>query len=261
MNTLKKIFLLMMMVAFSMGAIAENAEEQEQEQPQAQQFVEGKQYIRVSTDVLENDLVQELMKESEGKVQVIEFFSYGCSWCYKLDDPLGAWLENKKDEIAFQRVPVEFQPSWRTLSKAYYVAVDLQELPKIHHPLFKAIHSDEITSSSEDVLRAFFVAQGVSGEAFDQAFDSFSVNRKHKWANAISHAYKVTAVPTLFIQGQDGVYSTSVRLAGSQEAVLEVADYLIQKQQEAAKASANEMNAEQASSPALKKEAEKERSH
>lgn len=230
MSKIKHFFLFWMALSFAGLVFATT--EQAAETPTT--FTEGKHYIRMSNDVLENDLVQDLMKDSSEKVQVIEFFSYGCSWCYKLDGPIEEWLKEKDDTIAFQRVPVEFQPSWRTLSKAYYVAVELDQLSKVHQPLFKAIHSDEITSSAEDVLRGFFVAQGVNGEDFDKAFDSFSVNRKHKWANSISQAYKVTAVPTLFVQGKDGIFYTSVRLAGSQEGVIDVAEFLIQKQLQAA---------------------------
>ncbi len=199
-------------------------------------FVAGKNYISVSDDVLADDLVQELKKEAQtqGKVKVLAFFSYGCSWCYKLDGPIEAWVQKAPDYVAFQRVPVEFQPSWRTLSKAYYVAEDLDKLSTVHQPLFNAIHSDKLTSSSEAVLREFFVEQGIEAQDFDKAFDSFSVNRKHKWSNAISHALKVTSVPSLFIVGEEGVYFTSVRLAGSQAAVLEVAEFLVQKEHDAA---------------------------
>jgi len=199
-------------------------------------FVSGKHYMSVSDDVLEDDLVQELRKEAqaEKKVKVLAFFSYGCSWCYKLDGPIEAWAKDRPDYVTFQRVPVEFQPSWRTLSKAYYVAEDLDKLSEVHGPLFNAIHSDKLTNSSEEVLRTFFAAQGIEPHDFDKAFDSFSVNRKHKWSNAISHALKVTSVPSLFVVGEDSVYFTSVRFAGSQTAVLDIVNFLIQKEYAAA---------------------------
>tara|TARA_R110002110_G_scaffold65206_4_gene180039 strand:- start:121501 stop:122253 length:753 start_codon:yes stop_codon:yes gene_type:complete len=232
---MQKIIQLWGLGLLALGWVATGvAEEAPVDDTPPQTFVEGKHYMRASSDVLENDLVQELQKEGQDKVQVLEFFSYGCSWCYKLDIPVEAWVQNVPDYVAFQRVPVEFQPSWRTLSKAYYVAEDLNKLSEVHEPLFDAIHTDKLTSSSEDALREFFIKQGIDAETFDKTFDSFSVNSKHKWSNAIAQALKVTSVPSLFILGKDGVYFTSVRFAGSQQGVLDVADFLINKQQEAA---------------------------
>lgn len=194
---------------------------------QSAPFVEGRHFLSLTEEIKENDVVENFKKESTGKVQVVEFFSYGCSWCYKLDPIVDKWVAKKPSYVSFQRVPVEFQPSWRTLTKAYYTAENLPSFHKLHNALFKAIHTDELTNSSEETLKAFFVDNGVKAEDFEQAFSSFDVNRKQKWANSISQAYRITAIPTVLVQGSNGAYLTSVRMAGSEDKLLKVIDYLV----------------------------------
>lgn len=195
-------------------------------------YVAGKHY-QLLTDVKENEAMEGFREAAKSNVQVIEFFSYGCSWCFKLDPVVDKWAKTAPDYVTFQRVPVEFQPSWRTLTKAYYAAAALDKLEDLHHSLFEAIHTDALTNSSEDVLKTFFVEQGVSPEDFDATFDSFAVNRKQKWASALSQAFRITAIPSILVQGPSGAYLSSVRMAGSEEGLMKVVDYLVEKERAA----------------------------
>ncbi len=194
-------------------------------------YIEGKHYQRLPKAVADNDLVKDLMKEANGKVQVMEFFSYGCSWCFKLDPYIEKWRKASPENVEFQRVPVEFHPTWSTLTKAYYTGVDLKADDKIHAALFDAIQTERIKDSSQDSLRQFFKTMGISEQDFNKSFDSFDVTRKQKWANSISQAYKVTAVPCVIVQGPKGIFMTAVRYAGSEEDVIKVVDDLVKLQQ------------------------------
>ncbi|MCS5709704.1 thiol:disulfide interchange protein DsbA/DsbL [Candidatus Berkiella cookevillensis] len=222
----RSILSIVFFFVFSLSSCAQDVAQE------AQDYIEGKHYISLTQDVKENDIIQNFRQEGQDKVQVVEFFSYGCSWCYKLDPFVSSWAHTAPLYVDFQRVPVEFQPSWRTLTKVYYLAQDLDVLEQIHQPLFKAIHTDELTDSSEDALKAFFVKKGVSSEDFEKSFDSFSVNRKQKWANALSQAYKITSIPIILVQGPKGAYLTSVRMTGGEESLVKVVNYLVTKQQD-----------------------------
>lgn len=188
---------------------------------------EGKQYARAPQDIAENPLVKELAKETANQIYVIEFFSYGCAGCHKLDPMVEQLRAKLPSDVSFQRIPVEFHAEWRNLTKAYYTAMNLNVMDKIHTPLFDAIHNGKITSSSDDTLRQFFTTNGVPQKDFDKEFDSFSMNRKQKWAGAITRAYRVTAVPAFVVQGPKGIFVTTARLAGSQENVIAVVEHLI----------------------------------
>jgi protein dithiol oxidoreductase (disulfide-forming) len=196
-------------------------------------FKEGKHYLRFPAGVLENDVIENFRKSEPARVQVIEFFSYGCSWCYRLESHVQAWEKKKADYVSFHRIPVEFQPSWIPLTKAYYTAEDLKVLDKIHSPLFEAIHTDKIPNGSEAVLGAFFEQQGVSKEDFSKTFTSFDVDRRQKWANGISQAFKITSIPAIVVQGPEGAYLTSLRLAETEKNLFEIVNMLAEKQNKA----------------------------
>lgn len=193
-------------------------------------YQEGKDYQRAPQSIADNPTVQDFKKEANGKVQVLEFFSYGCTWCYKLDPFVETWAKNLPGYVDFQRIPVEFQASWHNLAKAYYTAKDLKVFDKIHPALFSAIQNSELTDSSQAILQKFFVDHGVKAEDFDKTFTSFEVDHQQKRGNAMSQAYRVTAVPAIIVQGPSGIYVSTLRMAGSEENLLKIIDYLIQRE-------------------------------
>lgn len=195
-------------------------------------FQDGKDYQRAPQSIADNPTVQDFKKGSKGKVQVLEFFSYGCSWCYKLDPYVDAWAKKLPDYVDFERIPVEFQASWHNLAKAFYTAQVLKVFDKIHTALFSAIQTSQVTDSGQPVLQKFFVEHGVKAEDFDKTFTSFEVDHKQKWGSAMSQAYRVTAVPAIIVQGPSGIYVSTVRMAGNEENLLKIVDYLIQREHE-----------------------------
>lgn len=221
--------LIMSVITLALGLVSSVAMAQEP----VVGLQEGKEYQRAPKDVVDNATVQDFKRDAGNKVQVLEFFSYGCTWCFKLDPYVDAWQKTLPSYVSFQRVPVEFQPTWHTLSKAYYVAQDLKAMDKVHAPLFAAIHNNQVTDSSEETLRQFFTQHGVNTDEFTKAFSSFDVDRKQKWASAISQGFRITAVPAIVVQGPNGVFISTVRMAGSEENLLKVVDHLI-KQEHAA---------------------------
>jgi thiol:disulfide interchange protein DsbA len=196
----------------------------------AGEFIEGKHYQKMSGDVAENEVVKELMSQTPGKVQVLEFFSYGCHWCFKLDPYMEKWRKTEPANIDFQRIPVEFHPTWGNLTKSYYMLVDLKALDKAHSAFFDAVQTERISNTGEDSLKQFFSGTGIPEKDFTNTFNSFDVTRKQKWANAIARAYKITAIPVIIVQGPKGVYMTAVRLAGSEDNVVKVVNELVEMQ-------------------------------
>ncbi len=198
----------------------------------APQFEEGNQYKRAPNELLDNKVIQTLIQQGKEshKIQVIEFFSYACHWCHQLDPAMEQWSKKAPKYVAFQRVPVEFQPAWRTLTKSYYTAIQLNALDKIHNALFDAIFNEKLTSSSEETLQQFFEEKGIKGDAFKKAFNSPEVAEKQKWANDLSKAYRITAIPAVVVQGPQGTFITSIQLAGGEKEVVAVVDYLMKMQ-------------------------------
>lgn len=190
----------------------------------AEPYKEGEQY---------KALAQPQATASADKIEVVELFWYGCPHCYRLEPVIGNWLKNKPDDVEFVRMPAIIGPPWELLAKAYYTAEFLGVMDTVHYALFDAIHKDKKKVVDEAAVQAIFEAQGVSAEDFRNTFNSFAVAVKVNNAKMMTKRYAISGVPTIIINGK---YNTSGSLAGSNENILKVVDYLVEQERQAATA-------------------------
>lgn len=165
------------------------------------------------------------------KVEVIEFFWYGCPHCYSFEPELASWLKKIPKNVEFIRQPAVFNELWGKHAKAYFVAEALDVVDKVHADLFDAIQNKKEKLDTEDALAKFFSAHGVDEAKFHEAFNSFAVDSKMRQAPVIAGRYGITGVPAVVINGK---YLTNGPLAGSHEKMIEIMNQLI-KQESSAK--------------------------
>ncbi len=163
---------------------------------------------------------------TDGKVQVIEFFSYACPHCYRFEPYIEQWLKSKPDNVEFVHVPAVFSKNWEALATLYYAAEVLGVQEKMHPLIFNAMHGKGKKARSFDDLKALFEANGVSGEKLEQAINSFSVAAKTRRAKSMTQSYGIKSVPNIVVQGK---YRTNSTLAHGHENVFKVVDFLIKK--------------------------------
>lgn len=147
-------------------------------------------------------LATPLPTSTGNKIEVREFFYYGCSHCFDLEGPIRNWLKRKTADIEFVRTPAILNPAWETLGRAFYVAEELKVLEKIHAALYNAIHLNREKFSDQAAVGKFFVRMGVPQADFDAAWNSFSVNTKVKNAEALARKYMIQGTPTLTVNGR-----------------------------------------------------------
>jgi len=180
--------------------------------------VEGQQYVRLS---------QPQPVLVPGKIEVIEFFWYGCPHCYAFEPQLEAWVKKLPPDVAFRRVPVAFRDEPFTAHQRIFYALEaLGQVDAMQMKVFNAIHRDHDRLDKPADIAAFMQKNGIDGAKFTELYNSFGVQTKTRQARTLTEAYKIDGVPALGINGQ---YYTSGSLAGSNEGMLTVADYLIGK--------------------------------
>jgi thiol:disulfide interchange protein DsbA len=160
----------------------------------------------------------------EGKVEVIEFFWYGCPHCYTIEPQLEAWLKKKPEHVVFKRVPSPLNPSWTVHAQFYYAAEVLGVHEQLHKTLFEAVQVKRRKLFDKQSLIDFAVEQGVDREKFTDAWDSFGVYIKVKQARKLGQSYGINGVPAI---GIDGKYRTSGSLAGTYSKMFEIVDELV----------------------------------
>lgn len=186
-------------------------------------IVEGTHYVKLS---------QPGPVPADGKIEVVEFFWYGCPHCFAFEPALDAWQKKLPSDVAFRRVPVAFREEpFVAHQRLYYALESMGLVEAMHRKVFNAIHLDRLRLDKLPEISAFMAKNGVDAAKFSDAFNSFSVQTKIRQAKQLSEAYRIDGVPTLGIQAR---YYTSGSLAGTAERTLVVADYLIQRSRKGA---------------------------
>ena len=183
----------------------------------AAELTEGKDYAR-----LKNPQPVETGK----KIEVIEFFSYGCPHCNDLEPILHAWAEKLPSDVQFRRVPVVFQQRWEALAKIYYTLDAMGAEMRLSPEVFKAIHANGQALYQDKIFFDWAASQGLDRAKVAEVYNSFAVNSKFNRAKAIAQAYNVQSVPTMVV---DGKYVTSSDRVGTHSAIPPALDVLIAK--------------------------------
>ncbi|WP_347988218.1 thiol:disulfide interchange protein DsbA/DsbL [Methylomonas sp. AM2-LC] len=165
--------------------------------------------------------------ENPDKIEVIEFFWYGCPHCYHLEPAMSAWLKNKPANVRFIRQPAVFSEAWGKHAKIFYTAEALGILDKVHADIFDAIQNKKEKLLTEEEAAKFFVDHGVKAEDFHNAYNSFAVYTKERQAESMGSRYGISGVPALIVNGKYRVTGPSAK---SQENMLNVVNQLIQKE-------------------------------
>ncbi len=166
-----------------------------------------------------------------GKIEVIEFFWYGCPHCFAFEPALDAWQKKLPDDVAFRRVPVAFREPFVIHQRLFYALEALGKVEELHRKAFQAIHVERQRLEKDEEVVAFAVKNGLDKAQFSEVFNSFAVRTKAKQASRLAEAYKIDGVPALGIHGR---YFTSGSLAGSPERALLVANSLIERSRKGA---------------------------
>jgi thiol:disulfide interchange protein DsbA len=160
------------------------------------------------------------------KIEVIEFFYYGCPHCYQLEPYLKGWLKQAPKDVEFRAQPAVFRESWIPLTKAYYALEATGDLAKLHEKVFAALHDQNVPISTDEALFAWVEKQGVNRDKFVEAYKSFGVQGKTQRAVQMTKEYRVAGTPSMVV---DGRYITSGGMTGGHESMLKVVDYLVAK--------------------------------
>ena len=185
---------------------------------QAQElYTEGDHYMRLAKK----------QPTAEGKVEVIEFFSYGCPHCKDFDPYIKKWKSQAADDVKVTIIPVVFsRQSWRYLAQAFY-AIEMMDNPdKGHAAIFRAIHEQNKPHGTPEQLGDIVAAAGIDRKAFLDNMNSFAVDSKIREGDLIIKNYQITSVPSVAV---DGLYMAGGRLTNSFLEVIQVLDFLVAK--------------------------------
>jgi thiol:disulfide interchange protein DsbA len=162
--------------------------------------------------------------EGGGKIEVIEFFWYGCPHCYSLEPAVATWLKSAPKDVVFKRVPAVPSDAWGEMAKIYYTLEAMGVLEQYHQKVFDAVHRDRVNLGNKKLREEWFAKNGIDPARYNEMEKSFSVATKMQRAKQLTASYKVDSVPRVFVNGK---YYTSAEQAGGAQNVFAVVDQLV----------------------------------
>jgi len=164
--------------------------------------------------------------ESKGKVEVIEFFWYGCPHCYDFEPELNAWLKRQPKDVIFRKVPVAFRDDFMPHSQLFYALEAMGKGDALNDKVMYAMHKENKRLMTENEIADWAASQGIDRSAILATYRSFAVVSKARAARQMADAYRIDGVPTVVMQGR---YVTSPSIAGTKAKAISVMEHLEQK--------------------------------
>lgn len=183
-----------------------------------QSYEAGKDYAVLETPVRTRDA---------NKVEVVEVFWYGCGHCYNFEPIIKGWKETIADDVDFYRSPAMWGGPMKLHAQAYYAALALKVLDKVHTPLFVTLNVERKKLNTPESIAELFADYGVDQDKTLKTLKSFGVLSQTRQADARARSYKITGTPEVVVNGK---YRVSGKMAGGQQQMIAVINYLIEQE-------------------------------
>jgi thiol:disulfide interchange protein DsbA len=140
---------------------------------------------------------------SPGKIEVLEFFSYGCPPCNDLHPLLRSWVQKAPRDVVVKRVATGFgQRAWTNLAKTYYALHETGDLERLDDPLFFAIHKERKLLFDQQSIMDWAKGHGVDITKFEPIFTGFGVSHQLADAEKKVESYKIERLPAIVVNGK-----------------------------------------------------------
>ena len=203
---LRKGYLLIFTLLFSMSLA------------HAEGFDEGIEYTQIKSPVTTSN---------PDKVVVTEVFWYGCPHCFRLEPYVKPWKQNLPEGVVFEQVPSVLNPRWMEHARAFLSLQMMGETERVHDKIFDAIHLQKKALNNVDEMASFLAEQGIDEKKFREHYHSFPVDTQLRKNRQLEKKYGHNGVPAIIVNGK---YLTVASMAGSNARMMQVVDFLVQKE-------------------------------
>lgn len=208
----------------------------------AQSFEEGQHFQRIGSPVASPD----------DRIVVTDGFGYPCPACRRFLPFLDSWEAELPDYVEVEHLPVALQPGWDLFARGYYTAEVMGIAEETHEAMFKALHDERRQFRSFEDIAAFYADHGVSADSFVNTAQSFAVDARIRQNRNDVRTFGIRGTPSVIVQGK---WRVSLNGFNSYEEMLEVVDYLIEREAEALGLT-GQSEAEESEEPASAEQAE-----
>jgi protein dithiol oxidoreductase (disulfide-forming) len=168
--------------------------------------------------------------DNAAKIEIVEFFWYGCPHCYALEAVLKEWLKKLPADVTFKKVHVQFQEVKH--QQLFFTLQAMGKAEELTDKVFAGIHVEKNRLDTPAKMADYLAPLGVNKADFLKTFDSFGVRTAQGRATKMSETFKVDGVPAFAVNGK---YYTAPGMAGNNVNAIKVVEYLIDLERKAMK--------------------------
>jgi len=139
---------------------------------------------------------------STKKIEVLEFFFYGCSHCFRLHPLLSEWEKTMPKDVELIFVPTVFRDSWEPMANTFYALESMGQQQQLHDALYRAWNEENLALTDEDKAADFVAKHGVDRAKFMAAYNSFAMQSKVMRAKQMIRSYRIDGTPTPVVDGK-----------------------------------------------------------
>ena len=137
---------------------------------------------------------------SNSDIKVIEFFNFSCPACNASQPYIDDWLEDKPEQVIWQRTPVPFQRWGGLYARLFFVLEGFNKDEELFRSVFRALHKERKLLNSEGRIVDWLVEDhGFDEDKTEKAFSSFAVDTKMRKNQRLVEQYGVTSTPTIVV--------------------------------------------------------------
>lgn len=170
-----------------------------------------------------------------GKIEVVEFFWYGCPHCYVFEPLIEPWSKQLPADVVFRKAHVAFRANLKPHQRMFYALEALGKEAAARPAIFAAMHQQNLPLDDAKSQAKFLGNLGVDPVKYQDAYNSFGVQTKCTQADKLFEGYRSDGVPSIGIGGR---FLTSPSIAAGGQRLpeqelgvraLQVSDFLIQR--------------------------------
>lgn len=147
--------------------------------------------------------------ENDGRIEVLEFFAYGCIHCANLEPTLETWAKRQSGDVKLKRIPSSAPIMGIDSTVLYYSLEGLGQIDRLHAKVFTAVHLERVVLGNPAMLNKWLEKNGVDPVKYEEIQKSFSVVTKVNRARKMLEDYKIRDTPTIVVNGRTAVVQGS----------------------------------------------------
>lgn len=157
-------------------------------------YTEGDQYVTLPAP--------QQRLSPEGKVEVVEVFSYGCIHCAHFAPVAEQLRKSLPPGVVFKLLPAPFNEEWMPFARAYYAADKLGVVERTHLALFQAKFEQHYPINTLEELADFYASHGINRAEFLRIANSEAATAQMQKDLALIQKWQVGGTPTIVVDGK-----------------------------------------------------------